>query len=622
MVGHQPLQSYRRNYVISCVTGCIGCRWHRYQQSKDDTKKKDVIWFIVLLLTYAYTILWLYFWSIARNDYQDFNGYLEEKLQFWYDWHWVMVSVSIAATVYLSLLVIFCIVHTILGYEVYIHSVHKVFVVGILMCCVTATVLITDLWRTQWSIVLRSLVIFAPFLHIVGVFTMTLLSWLFIRGIYSVEKTGVKLAWLSLFLSVMLFLYLCPLTMSSPCIAEAENLPVKPLIFAHRGASKISPENTMMSFATAVKYNAFGIESDVRISVDGIPFIMHDYDGIRTTNIEEIFPELAEFNIAYLNFTQLGQLNAGSWFLQDDPFYTADTLTSEERQTAQEQRIPTLAELVALCHQYNTSLMFDLIQPPDDHPYYNDFINQTLKVILHTDIPEQLVWWLPDDNTKAFVQSKAPHFVYISESKSKVKDLRRLKIFKLNMQSSDISDKEIRHYENNGIDVNMYAVNSPWLFSYYWCVGVESVVTDNCHKFRNLNTPLLAMNSTVFLITWVVVDVVSIIVICIMISVQCYFHARSNLKPESISLKSAGGSSNSSKKRHKSSMRERLLYIVDTERKGNRSRSLFDRDPTSLTIQYQDTLGGSMTNLDDDSFLQALENNDVIVQASNHYITS
>ena len=45
-----------------------------------------------------------------------------------------------------------------------------------------------------------------------------------------------------------------------------------PLIIGHRGASAHAPENTMAAFRLAMAVGADGIEFDVRLSRDGIPF--------------------------------------------------------------------------------------------------------------------------------------------------------------------------------------------------------------------------------------------------------------------------------------------------------------------------------------------------------------
>nr|WP_308421526.1 glycerophosphodiester phosphodiesterase [Compostibacillus humi] len=77
-------------------------------------------------------------------------------------------------------------------------------------------------------------------------------------------------------------------------------------IFAHRGASKYAPENTMPAFELAHKMNADGIETDVQLSKDHVPILIHDETGKRTTD----FPGL----IKDLTYRQIKELDAGTWF--------------------------------------------------------------------------------------------------------------------------------------------------------------------------------------------------------------------------------------------------------------------------------------------------------------------
>ena len=48
------------------------------------------------------------------------------------------------------------------------------------------------------------------------------------------------------------------------------------LVYAHRGYHAKVPQNTLASFESAVALGADGIETDVRLSADGIPILFHD----------------------------------------------------------------------------------------------------------------------------------------------------------------------------------------------------------------------------------------------------------------------------------------------------------------------------------------------------------
>lgn len=47
-------------------------------------------------------------------------------------------------------------------------------------------------------------------------------------------------------------------------------------ILVHRGANKIAPENTLEAYAAAIDYGADGCEIDLRVSKDGVIYMLHD----------------------------------------------------------------------------------------------------------------------------------------------------------------------------------------------------------------------------------------------------------------------------------------------------------------------------------------------------------
>src|SRR5215218_7165785 len=56
------------------------------------------------------------------------------------------------------------------------------------------------------------------------------------------------------------------------------------LVAAHRAAHAKYPENSIDAIREAVRLNVDIIEIDVKVSKDGVPFLMHDRTMDRTTN--------------------------------------------------------------------------------------------------------------------------------------------------------------------------------------------------------------------------------------------------------------------------------------------------------------------------------------------------
>jgi glycerophosphoryl diester phosphodiesterase len=80
----------------------------------------------------------------------------------------------------------------------------------------------------------------------------------------------------------------------------------RPQVFAHRGGSALSPENTLAAFDRGLALGADGLELDVRMSRDGVVVVHHDDDLGRTTNLRG---PLAERTAA-----ELAGADAGYWF--------------------------------------------------------------------------------------------------------------------------------------------------------------------------------------------------------------------------------------------------------------------------------------------------------------------
>lgn len=79
-----------------------------------------------------------------------------------------------------------------------------------------------------------------------------------------------------------------------------------PLIYAHRGASSLAPENTIAAFTKAMEVGARRIETDIDIMGDGTLLIIHDNTLDRTTTGSGSYYDKG--------FSDLRRLDAGGWF--------------------------------------------------------------------------------------------------------------------------------------------------------------------------------------------------------------------------------------------------------------------------------------------------------------------
>ncbi|EAR25151.1 YhdW [marine actinobacterium PHSC20C1] len=90
-------------------------------------------------------------------------------------------------------------------------------------------------------------------------------------------------------------------------------------IAGHRGDKTVAPENTLEALSHALNSAADYVETDVQLTADGIPVLMHDWTVDRTTN--------GTGPVWKYTYEELAALDAGSWF--GDEFAGASVPTLE-----------------------------------------------------------------------------------------------------------------------------------------------------------------------------------------------------------------------------------------------------------------------------------------------------
>uniref|UniRef100_A0A8D0DMQ4 Glycerophosphodiester phosphodiesterase domain containing 4 n=1 Tax=Salvator merianae TaxID=96440 RepID=A0A8D0DMQ4_SALMN len=343
------------------------------------------------------------------------------------------------------------------------------------------------------------------FLHVVTFVAMILLAWPVALNFFRIDNKVLQALILLGYLGSLLFLLFMPLGFYSPCIMEKGTLGPKPALIGHRGAPMLAPENTEMSFKKAVHHGAVGFETDVTISFDGVPFLMHDKTLKRTTNIASVFPGFKDINAALFPWEYLEKLNAGNWFFEEKPFFQRPAISPEEEELGRNQSIFKLSDFLKLAKQENKLILFDLNRLPWSHPYNTTWINRTLEV-LQSELGNKshLVLWL-ENLKREEVINVAPGFQQTSGKAVSIEELRKHNIVK-----SPWPNWLPLKYLKSNITVNLWVVNEPWLFSLAWCSGVQSVTTDSVHTLGKLHQPSFLMTPKEYMTMWIVTDVVAV----------------------------------------------------------------------------------------------------------------
>jgi len=236
-----------------------------------------------------------------------------------------------------------------------------------------------------------------------------------------------------------------------------ETLP-KPLVFAHRGASKYAPENTLASFRLAIEQGARAIELDAMLSADNKVVVIHDSTLNRTTNSE------GEVNKCPL--LEIKKLDAGSWYSEE---YSCETIPLLEEvleefggecllnielknyHSPKDLLIEEVATLVNKMHLQN-SVMFSSFLPVNIRKIKRRLIGARVALLALSGLPGNVM-------RSFFFQSLSPEFIHIA--------------------FQDVSGEYIRKEHKRGRRVHVYTVNDAKLMQDLFEAGVDGIFTND-----------------------------------------------------------------------------------------------------------------------------------------------
>lgn len=306
-----------------------------------------------------------------------------------------------------------------------------------------------------------------------------------------------------------LFIYLIVWSLpliSPPGSVYKKPLPPKPHLIAHRGAAMLASENTLAAAERAEALGAYGLEVDIRISLDGVPFLMHDNSLLRTTDVASVFPGRELDRPENFTLAELKQLNAGEWFCRSDPYKTiAKGLVSPvEIKKISQERIPTLAEILEFLKENNQVFVFDLINPPPGHPFSAQFFQLCFSQIHQAGLDSR-IWFLAKGDEKEIVGITSPEMLLAYGAAYANPPAPHTLIeqgYQVINVEYGLSLARIPQYQRAGIKVNFYVVDEPWMFSQAWLAGVDSLTTNNVHSMVALSHPAFGLTKKMHLLIW------------------------------------------------------------------------------------------------------------------------
>ncbi len=107
-------------------------------------------------------------------------------------------------------------------------------------------------------------------------------------------------------------------------------------VAGHRGDKEGAPENTLPAFENAIASDSAFVETDIQLTSDGVPILMHDWTVDRTTN--------GTGPVWAMSYNDIITLDAGSWY--GSKFVGT--------------RVPTLEQLLLLLQPSSKSAILEL----------------------------------------------------------------------------------------------------------------------------------------------------------------------------------------------------------------------------------------------------------------------
>jgi len=236
-----------------------------------------------------------------------------------------------------------------------------------------------------------------------------------------------------------------------------ESVP-KPIVFAHRGASKYAPENTMAAFRLALEQGAKAIELDAMLSADKKVMVIHDPVLDRTTN--------GKGKVKNYTASSLQRLDAGSWysegFLGEKIPLLEEVLRElggkclinielKNYQSPRDSLTEEVASLVRDMHMQN-SILFSSFLPGNIRKMSNYLPSVPVALLALSGLPGKVM--------RSFLFRKiSPKFINIS--------------------LEDVSGKYIKKEHKEERRVNVYTVNKANQMQKLFNMEVDGIFTDD-----------------------------------------------------------------------------------------------------------------------------------------------
>jgi glycerophosphoryl diester phosphodiesterase len=240
-----------------------------------------------------------------------------------------------------------------------------------------------------------------------------------------------------------------------------------PTWIAHRGAGRLAPENTLAAFRAGAALGWRAFECDVRLSADGVPFLLHDDTLERTTDAAGSADELS--------WTDLSRLDAGGW---------------HSRVYAGEPP-PSLDAVTAFCLRNGHLLNLELKPSPGDEERTGQVVAQAVRHGWAEAVRDGLSHWplLSSFEPRALASARLaapelPRALLLDALTPDCFDIaERLDCVAVVLEASLVTAELVRRLHHDGLRVLAYTVNESSRADWLLDLGLDGLITDAVDHF-------------------------------------------------------------------------------------------------------------------------------------------
>lgn len=230
-----------------------------------------------------------------------------------------------------------------------------------------------------------------------------------------------------------------------------------PAHIAHRGAGKLAPENTLAAFKLGYAHGYRMFECDVKLSSDGVAYLLHDTTLERTTN--------GAGSAGGVTWERLSQLDAGSWHSAE---YAGEPL-------------PTLATIATFVRAHDCALNIEIKPIPGTETHTGEVV-ANLAAQLWRDAPISPLLSSFSEAALAAAYAAQPSLPRALLVESIPADwrhrLERLACVALVCEVTALNDEYVRKVKAAGYKLLVYTCNSSEKAQQLLALGIDGVITD------------------------------------------------------------------------------------------------------------------------------------------------